>query len=423
MARVVLENLSKVFVGSRGETITAVDQANLVIEKGELLVLVGPSGCGKTTTLRLIAGLEEPTSGTVAMDGQVINDVQPKDRNIAMVFQNYALYPHMSVYENMAFGLKLRKCPKVEIDRRVRAAAVLLDLTACLERKPAALSGGQRQRVALGRAIVRQPKVFLFDEPLSNLDPQMRAQMRVELSRLHRRLGSTMLYVTHDPVEAMTLGERIAVMKAGAIQQVAVPMELYRRPANLFVAGFIGWPPMNLLLGTLLEKGNALFFQEQFGEGRFKRGAGTASSPKVYLQNDHYGDEAVPAPARTLLGSAVQSGDGTPPGRQINVRLADETATPLRSRVGQKVVLGIRPEHIFEQADASNGPADQTVVALAEAVEPTGPQTYLRLASEAHSFMARTDTTDGAKVNQAIRLVFDMRHAQFFDPTTEKAIG
>src|SRR5436309_7043550 len=260
MARVVLENLSKRFTGPGGETIRALDKASLAIEERELLVLVGPSGCGKTTTLRLIAGLEEPTSGTVAIDGQVVNPVPPQDRDIAMVFQNYALYPHMSVYENMAFGLKLRKCPRAETDRRVKAAAELLGLTACLERKPQALSGGQRQRVALGRAIVRQPKVFLFDEPLSNLDPQMRAQMRAEISRLHRRLASTMIYVTHDPVEAMTLGERIAVMREGAIQQVAAPMELYRRPANLFVAGFIGWPPMNLFLGTVLEKGRALFF-------------------------------------------------------------------------------------------------------------------------------------------------------------------
>ena len=380
MARLVLENLSKVFLGSAGETITAVDKASLAIEQGELVVLVGPSGCGKTTTLRLIAGREEPTAGTVAMDGQGINRLPPKDRDIAMVFQNYALYPHMSVYENMAFGLKLRKCPKAEIDRRVRAAAELLDLTACLERRPAALSGGQRQRVAVGRAIVRQPKVFLFDEPLSNLDPQMRAQMRVEISSLHRRLGSTMLYVTHDPIEAMTLGQRIAVMKAGAIQQVASPMELYRHPTNLFVAGFIGWPPMNLLHGTLMEKGNALLFQEQ-------------------------------------------AANGAPLGRRIEVRVADATAVAMRNRIGQKVVLGIRPEHISKHEAAPNGPAEQTVEALTEAVEPTGPQTYLRMASDAHSFIARAGSTDGTKVNQIIRLVFDMRDAQFFDPATEEAIS
>ena len=379
MARVVLENLSKVFVGSVGEAISAVDQANLTIEDRELLVMVGPSGCGKTTTLRLIAGLEEPTSGDVAIDGQVMNLVPPKDRDIAMVFQNYALYPHMSVYENMAFGLKLRKCPKAEIERRVKAAAELLSLTACLERGPAALSGGQRQRVALGRAIVRQPKVFLFDEPLSNLDPQMRSQMRMEISRLHRRIGSTMLYVTHDPVEAMTLGERIAVMKAGVIQQVAAPMELYRHPANMFVAGFIGWPPMNLLHGTLMEKGDVLLFQEQAGNGAL-------------------------------------------PGRRLDLRLVDAQASQLRSRVGQKVVLGLRPEHISEQETAPHGPKDLTVEALAEAVELTGPQVYLRLASETHSFIARTDRTDYKMANQTIRLVFDMRHAQFFDPDTEKSI-
>ena len=217
MAQVVLEHLTKVFQGPGGEPVRAVDDACLVVEDKELLVLVGPSGCGKTTTLRLIAGLEDPTAGTISLNGQVVNGLPPKDRDIAMVFQHYALYPHMSVHENMAFGLKLRRYPKAEIDRRVTDAAQILDLTACLDRQPAALSGGQRQRVALGRAIVRQPKLFLLDEPLSNLDARARLQMRAEIARLHTRLGATMVYVTHDQVEALTLGHRVAVMKEGVI--------------------------------------------------------------------------------------------------------------------------------------------------------------------------------------------------------------
>ena len=245
MARVVLEHLTKVFQGPRGEGIRAVDDASLTIGDKEFVVLVGPSGCGKTTTLRLIAGLEEATSGSVSIDGQPMKGVAPKERDVAMVFQNHALYPHMSAYENMAFGLKLRKLPQAEIQNRVKAAAEMLDLSNCLDRRPPALSGGQRQRVALGRAIVRRPKVFLFDEPLSNLDAQMRAQMRKEIAKLHARLAATMIYVTHDQVEAMTMGERIAVMKEGVIQQVAEPMNLYQHPASLFVAGFIGSPPMN----------------------------------------------------------------------------------------------------------------------------------------------------------------------------------
>ena len=263
MAQVVLDHLTKVFQGPGRESIRAVDDACLVVEDKELLVLVGPSGCGKTTNLRLIAGLEEPTTGTISINGQVVNDLPPKARDIAMVFQNHALYPHMSAYDNMAFGLTLRHHPKAEISKRVKDAAQILELTACLDRKPAALSGGQRQRVALGRAIVRQPKLFLLDEPLSNLDAQTRLQMRAEIARLHTRLAATMIYVTHDQVEALTLGHRIAVLKAGVIQQVADPMTVYQQPANLFVAGFIGSPPMNFFHGTLLAKGGMFCFQEQ----------------------------------------------------------------------------------------------------------------------------------------------------------------
>ncbi|HXN34899.1 MAG TPA: ATP-binding cassette domain-containing protein, partial [Opitutaceae bacterium] len=246
MARVELKNLVKTYPEKGGPGVGAVKGISLEVEDREFMVLVGPSGCGKSTTLRMIAGLEEITSGTVTIDGQVANDVLPKDRDIAMVFQNYALYPHMSVYENMAFGLKLRKVPKAEIDARVREAAAMLGLEDCLGRRPRALSGGQRQRVALGRAIVRKPKVFLFDEPLSNLDAKMRVSTRTEISKLHARLGATMIYVTHDQVEAMTMGDRVAVMKDGVLQQCDTPRVLYETPVNAFVAGFIGSPAMNL---------------------------------------------------------------------------------------------------------------------------------------------------------------------------------
>jgi multiple sugar transport system ATP-binding protein len=243
MANVSLRNVSKVYEDGT----VAVSDLSLEVEDKEFLILVGPSGCGKTTTLRMIAGLEEVSSGEIYIDGRLVNDAKPKDRDIAMVFQNYALYPHMSVYDNMAFGLKCRKVPKDEIDRRVHEAAQVLGLEPYLKRKPKALSGGQKQRVAMGRAIVRSPKAFLMDEPLSNLDAKLRGQMRVELSRLHRRLGATIVYVTHDQVEAMTLGTRIVVMNEGVVQQVDTPKNLYQRPANMFVAGFIGAPQINFL--------------------------------------------------------------------------------------------------------------------------------------------------------------------------------
>ncbi|HTZ20152.1 MAG TPA: ATP-binding cassette domain-containing protein, partial [Opitutaceae bacterium] len=246
MAKVVLDHLVKIFPEKGGPGVRAVNDVSLTVEDREFMVLVGPSGCGKSTTLRMIAGLEEIDQGTVTIDGRAVNDVPPKDRDIAMVFQNYALYPHLSVYDNLAFSLKLRKFPKTEIAVRVRAASALLGLDPYLSRKPKALSGGQRQRVAVGRAIVRQPKVFLFDEPLSNLDAKMRVAMRAEISKLHARLGATMIYVTHDQVEAMTMGDRICVMKDGNVMQVAEPLTLYDHPENLFVAGFIGSPPMNL---------------------------------------------------------------------------------------------------------------------------------------------------------------------------------
>ena len=268
MAKVVIENLLKIFPEKNGPGVRAVNNLSLAIEDREFMVLVGPSGCGKSTTLRMIAGLEEITGGTIAIDGRTVNQVLPKDRDIAMVFQNYALYPHMSVYDNMAFGLKLRGFPKAEIAARVQEAAAMLGLEAYLERKPKALSGGQRQRVAVGRALVRKPKVFLFDEPLSNLDAKMRVSTRTEISKLHARLGITMIYVTHDQVEAMTMGDRICVMKDGNIMQVAEPLDLYNHPDNLFVAGFIGSPPMNFFAGTVARDGSQLEFVEAGNPGR-----------------------------------------------------------------------------------------------------------------------------------------------------------
>ena len=250
MASVTLENIQKEYVGG----VVAVKDVSIEVHDKEFVVLVGPSGCGKSTTLRMIAGLEDISSGIITIDGKVVNNVPPKDRDIAMVFQNYALYPHMSVYENMAFGLKLRKFPKAEIDKRVREAAKILSIEDYLERKPKALSGGQRQRVAVGRAIVRKPKVFLFDEPLSNLDAKMRIQMRTEISKLHKQLGATMIYVTHDQTEAMTMGDRIVVMKDGNVHQTDTPLNLYNFPVNKFVAGFIGSPSMNFINGIIQKR-------------------------------------------------------------------------------------------------------------------------------------------------------------------------
>jgi multiple sugar transport system ATP-binding protein len=379
MAQVVLERLTKVFQGPGGKSVRAVDNLCLVVKDQELLVLVGPSGCGKTTTLRLIAGLEEPTAGTISIDGQGVTNLPPKERDIAMVFQNHALYPHMSVYDNMAFGLKLRHVPGTEIDRRVKDAAQMLKLADCLDRKPAALSGGQRQRVALGRAMVRRPRVFLLDEPLSNLDAQTRLQMRAELSRLRNRLGSTMIYVTHDQFEALTLGHRVAVMKDGVIQQVAAPMDLYQQPVNLFVAGFIGSPPMNFCEGTLLGKGDALVFQE------------------------------------TISSEAAVS-------NRLTVLLGNASVPTLQGYVGKQVVFGIRPEHVVCQPCLSEPAPERSMEAVVEVVQSLGSEAYLHLAGRTHSFVARVPATDHFSVNQRVALAFDVRHAHLFDPTSGAAI-
>ncbi|MGO9202837.1 MAG: ABC transporter ATP-binding protein [Limisphaerales bacterium] len=380
MARLVLENLTKVFPGPGGGPVRAVQGVSLAVEEKECLALVGPSGCGKTTLLRMIAGLEEPTSGTVAIDGQVVNDVPAKDRQVAMVFQHHALYPHLSAYENLAFGLRLRKCPPAEIERRVNAAAQVLGLTGCLERRPRELSGGQHQRVALGRALVRQPKVFLLDEPLSNLDVPMRAQLRAEIARLQARLGTTAVYVTHDQAEAMMLGQRLAVMKEGVIQQVAEPEFVYRHPANLFVAGFIGFPAMNFFEGKIVQGSGVLLFEEQ-------------------------------APA-----------SASAPGR-LALPLANSTAQRMKNWAQRTVILGIRPEHIALGTAVPDSPPAQTMEALVEVVQPMGAESYLNLAGMAQSFVARVPATERVRALQRVSLVFDMGRAHFFDAVTERAIG
>jgi multiple sugar transport system ATP-binding protein len=370
MAKVVIENLVKTYSEKTGKGTTVVHGINLEIHDREFMVLVGPSGCGKSTTLRMIAGLEEISSGQISIDGRVVNDALPKDRDIAMVFQNYALYPHMSVYENMAFGLKLRKMPKVEIDARVREAAGMLGLENYLDRRPKALSGGQRQRVAVGRAIVRKPKVFLFDEPLSNLDAKMRVSTRAEISKLHTSLGATMIYVTHDQVEAMTMGDRICVMKDGRIMQVAEPMELYNNPANLFVAGFIGSPPMNFLHGTVQRVGNQLVFVEK----------NSTSTP-------------------------------------IQIPLTEKLSGKAAAHVDQPVVFGLRPESVH---DAVNGAAMANL--RVEVAEPMGAETFLYLTSGAHSVIARVQPNHRFELGQNLAVSFDLDHAHLFDPTTEQVL-
>ena len=369
MASVRLDNVKKVYEGG----VVAVHELSLDVKEKEFVVLVGPSGCGKSTTLRMIAGLEEVTSGEVFIDGKKVNDVPPKDRDIAMVFQNYALYPHMSVYENMAFGLKLRKFPKKEIDERVREAASILGIEEYLDRKPKALSGGQRQRVAVGRAIVRKPKVFLFDEPLSNLDAKLRVQMRTEISKLHSRLGATMIYVTHDQTEAMTMGDKIVLLKEGFVQQIDAPLDIYARPNNKFVAGFIGSPAMNFLAGSI-EQGKGLFFVEKDG------------------------------------------------GVKLPVEKRDEVR--LRRYVGQNVFLGMRPENI-QMAGLGKSVRSKTKVKVAvEVVEPMGNEIYLYFTTHKSGgqFVARVSSNKKPVVGKPLELSFDLTQAHYFDHQSEKTI-
>jgi multiple sugar transport system ATP-binding protein len=378
MSKVIIENVCKTYTGGNGKSVAAVENVNLTIESEEFMVFVGPSGCGKSTTLRMIAGLEEISAGSIYIDEKRVNNIPPKDRDIAMVFQNYALYPHMTVHKNMAFGLQLRNYPKTEIESRVRDAAQILGLTdEMLERKPKALSGGQRQRVALGRAIVRKPKVFLFDEPLSNLDAKMRVQMRTEISKLHSRLKTTMIYVTHDQVEAMTMGDRICLMKDGRIQQVAEPLEIYNRPANMFVASFIGSPPMNFFEGTLLEKDGRLYFSE---------------SP----QSDEF----------PLL---VQVDPGHEP--------------KLTSWIGERIVWGIRPEDMEDRASSTISQPNPAHLfsALLEVAEPLGAETYFYLNTGRHPFIARSQGQVREKAGQKIELVAQMKKAHFFAPISQAA--
>ena len=369
MAKVTLKNVYKRY----DSKVTAVKDLNLEIRDKEFMVLVGPSGCGKTTALRMIAGLEEISDGDIAIGERVVNDVSPKDRDIAMVFQNYALYPHMSVYENMAFGLKLRKVPKADIDRRVNEAAKLLGIESYLQRKPKALSGGQRQRVALGRAIVREPQVFLMDEPLSNLDAKLRVQTRAELIKLHRRLGITTIYVTHDQIEALTMGDRIAVMKDGVLQQCDPPLEIYQRPVNMFVAGFIGTPSMNFIPASL-EKGTA----------------------GGYIIN--CGSFSIAAPAS-------QNGK-------------------LDAYVGKPVTLGARPTDIYDKnlKNPVDATPQNTVRTQVDVSEPMGDIVTLYLTAGSHQVVAAIDAETKAKDGNALDVVFDLDKTHLFDPTTEVAI-
>ncbi|MBI3316949.1 MAG: sn-glycerol-3-phosphate ABC transporter ATP-binding protein UgpC [Candidatus Omnitrophica bacterium] len=368
MATVVLRNLSKFY----SNHVNAVRNVNLEVSDKEFVVLVGPSGCGKSTTLRMVAGLEEISEGEILIDNLIVNDVPAKNRDIAMVFQNYALYPHMTVYENLAFGLKLRRYPKKEIERRVHEAAEILGLihSNMLKRKPKELSGGERQRVAVGRAIVRKPKVFLFDEPLSNLDAKLRVQMRMELQRLHNRLQSTMIYVTHDQVEALTLGDRIVVMKSGTIQQTSDPVNIYENPANKFVAGFIGSPPMNFLNGKIAKQNGDYFFQD----------------------------------------------------KGIRLRLLPQHHSKISPYKNQDVIFGIRPEDIYDKIFAQDARPEFTITATVDMVEPMGSEIYLYLNAGTNNFVARVTNQDTATVNQDLQIVFDMSKAHFFDPKTEAAI-
>ena len=367
MAQVELRNVSKAYAGG----VVAVKEVNLSIEHHEFLVIVGPSGCGKSTLLRMIAGLEEATTGEIWIGNKLVNLVPPKDRDIAMVFQNYALYPHMSVFENMSFGLRLRGYRRGEIEQRVREAAGVLGIEGLLHRKPKALSGGERQRVAVGRAIVRKPLVFLFDEPLSNLDAKMRVQMRTEIRKLSLRLRTTMIYVTHDQTEAMTMGDRIVVMNKAVIQQVADPLTIYDQPANRFVASFIGSPPMNFIRGKIIRDAEWWYFSE----GTFR------------------------------------------------LRIVEEMAPRLSAYAAQPVILGIRPEDLYDKLFITDAPEECIVSSTVELVEPLGAEVYLYLRVGEHTLTARVGPQAHPNVNQQIDLVIDMGKAHFFDPDTDLAIA
>ncbi len=363
MARVVLKNLTKKF-----DDVVAVNNMNTIIEDREFVVLVGPSGCGKTTTLRMIAGLEEATSGEIYIGDRLVNNVPPKDRDIAMVFQNYALYPHMNVYDNMAFGLKLRRTPKAEIDRRVHEAARILKIEELLKRRPKQLSGGQRQRVALGRAIVRNPKVFLMDEPLSNLDAKLRVQMRTEIAKLHERLNVTIVYVTHDQTEAMTMADKIIIMKDGIVQQTGDPQSVYDHPANMFVAGFIGSPAMNFLDVVVTDR-------YTLKNPRFE--IGTAPNIKKIIDDN-------------------------------NLK-------------GKEVIVGIRPEDLEDNAFIHDKQDMAIISAPVEVTEPMGAEIYVYIDIEGVLVTARVNPRSSAHVGKQIDLHVDLEKIHLFDKSTEKA--
>ena len=368
MASLSLQHINKTYPNG----FQAVKDFNLEIEDKEFIIFVGPSGCGKSTTLRMIAGLEEISGGTLKIGDKVMNDVEPKHRDIAMVFQNYALYPHMTVYDNMAFGLKLRKVPKDQIDKAVREAARILDLEKLLDRKPKALSGGQRQRVAMGRAIVRNPKVFLMDEPLSNLDAKLRVQMRIEISKIHQRLGATIIYVTHDQTEAMTLGTRIVVMKDGVVQQVDTPQHLYEQPGNLFVAGFMGSPQMNFLDAQIAEKGGDLI--AKVGEY----------------------DIVIPAAKAKVLK------DG--------------------GYVGKTVVLGIRPEDIHDEQLFIESSPESVIDARINIYEMLGAEVYLYFTIDQFDITARVNARTTARPGDTVQFAFDLSKIHIFDKETEEIL-
>jgi multiple sugar transport system ATP-binding protein len=367
MAQVLLKDVYKKYETRDEYTVKGV---NLEIKDKEFMILVGPSGCGKTTTLRMVAGLEDITKGEVYIGDRLVNDVPPKDRDIAMVFQNYALYPHMNVYDNMAFGLKLRKTPKSEIDRRVLEAAKILGIEDYLSNKPKELSGGQRQRVALGRAIVRNPKVFLMDEPLSNLDAKLRVHMRAEIIKLHQKLETTIIYVTHDQVEAMTMGDKIAIFNNGIIQQVGRPQEVYKNPANMFVAGFIGSPSMNFFKGVVVKEDSNLYFKTD----------------------------------------------------AFKLKLFSEIKEKLQSYVDKKVIIGLRPENFQVKGNTTLKEDGNLVKAVIDVIEPMGNEYFLNLKAGKDSFMIRVSSKVNPVAGESIELLVDMEEIRVFDITTEKNI-
>lgn len=367
MAQVTLKNVSKHF----GDLVVVKD-VNIEIKNGEFIVLVGPSGCGKTTTLRMIAGLEEITKGEVIIGDRVVNNLLPKDRDIAMVFQNYALYPHMNVYENMSFGLRLRKFKKDEIDKRVKEAASILEIEQLLYRKPKELSGGQRQRVAMGRAIVRKPEVFLFDEPLSNLDAKLRVQMRAELGKLHRRLATTSIYVTHDQVEAMTLADRIVVMKDGVVQQIGSPMEVYQHPQNIFVAGFIGSPSMNFIEADLIQEGDNIIIKE----------------------------------------------------RDFSLVVSNNLKESLKKLSSKRVVVGVRPENIYCKYNYPDKSSNySTLYVEIDVIEPLGSESHIFFTYNNIPMVTRVKTDTTLKVGEKIELIIDPSKIYLFDKESGKLIG